>query len=64
MLQREKNYEDAHSTLTTCSFPWGFTDGQYLNLMNLTTSLQLQVAFLQYGQYKQYGQPVACSPPK
>ncbi len=45
-------------------FPMGYTGGQYPNLMNLDTSLQLQVAFFQYGQYKQYGQPVACSPPK
>ena len=45
-------------------FPMGYTGGQYPNLMNMDTSLQLQVAFFQYGQYKQYGQPVACSPPK
>jgi hypothetical protein len=41
-------------------FPMSYTGGQYPTLLNLDTSLQLQVAFLQYGQYKQYGQPAAC----
>jgi hypothetical protein len=43
-------------------FPMGYTGGQYAGLINLDTSLQMQVAFFQYGQYKQYQKPVACRP--
>ncbi len=45
-------------------FPMGYTGGQYAGLINLDTSLQLQVAFFQYGQYKQFGNPVACKASK
>jgi hypothetical protein len=45
-------------------FPMGYTGGQYPGLINLDTSLQLQVAFFQYGQYKEFGKPVACKASK
>jgi hypothetical protein len=41
-----------------------YTGGQYPGLLSMDTSLQMQVAFEQYGQYKQYGQPVACKASK
>ncbi len=44
-------------------FPLGYTGGQYPGLLNLDTSLQLQVAFVEYAQYKQAGQPRACQNP-
>jgi hypothetical protein len=40
-----------------------YSGGQYPNLMNMDTSLQLWVAFLQYGQFNQAGQPQACVNP-
>jgi hypothetical protein len=45
-------------------FPMAYTGGQYPNLLSMDTSLQMQVAFEQYGQYKQYGKPVACKASK
>ncbi|SEL91291.1 hypothetical protein SAMN05444354_109284 [Stigmatella aurantiaca] len=44
-------------------FPMSYRGGQYPNLMNMDTSLQLWVAFLQYGQFKQAGAPKACTNP-
>jgi hypothetical protein len=32
--------------------------------MNLDTSLQMQVAYDQYGHYSTYGEPVPCVDPK
>jgi hypothetical protein len=45
-------------------FPMGYTGGQYPGLINLDTSLQMQVAFFQYGEYKEFGKPVACKASK
>ena len=42
-------------------FPQGYTGGQYPDVMNLDTSLQLQVSFFQYAQYKHAGKPAACT---
>ncbi|HXR74319.1 MAG TPA: hypothetical protein VN737_00005, partial [Bryobacteraceae bacterium] len=42
-------------------FPQGYTGGQYPDVMNLDTSLQLQVSFFQYAQYKHTGKPAACT---
>jgi hypothetical protein len=44
-------------------FPMSYTGGQYQGLLNLDTSLQLQVAFVEYAQFKQAGQPKACKNP-
>jgi hypothetical protein len=41
-------------------FPMAYTGGQYPNLLNMDTSLQMQTAFFQYNQFKQAGQPRAC----
>jgi len=43
------------------AFPMSYTGGNYPNLMSMDTSLQMQVAFEQYGQFNQYGEPVACT---
>jgi hypothetical protein len=51
---------DNANYFTNNQFPMSYTGGQYENLMNMDTSLQMQVAFLQYGQFAQAGQPVAC----
>jgi hypothetical protein len=48
---------------TNNQFPMSYSGGQYPNLMNMDTSLQLWVAFLQYGQFNQAGQPQACVNP-
>jgi hypothetical protein len=45
------------------AFPMSYTGGNYPNLMSMDTSLQMQVAFEQYGQFNQYGAPVACTDP-
>lgn len=42
-------------------FPMSYNGGQFPNLMPMDTSLQMQVAFFQYGQYNQDGKPVACT---
>lgn len=41
-------------------FPQSYAGGQYPDAMNLDTSLQLQVAFLQYGQFNQHGKSAPC----
>jgi hypothetical protein len=41
-------------------FPMAYTGGQFPNLLNMDTSLQLQIAFEQYGQFREYHQPVQC----
>ena len=45
---------------TNNQFPMSYAGGQYPNLMSMDTSLQLQVAFVQYGQFHQFNEPVAC----
>lgn len=45
-------------------FPMPYSNAQYPNLMNMDTSLQLMVAFLQFGQFNQAGAPLACSNPE
>lgn len=44
--------------------PQAYHGGQFPNAMNLDTSLQMQVAFDQYGHYSTYGEPVPCVDPK
>jgi hypothetical protein len=44
--------------------PQAYHGGQFPNAMNLDTSLQMQVAFAQYGQYNTYGQPEQCVDPQ
>jgi hypothetical protein len=41
-----------------------YTGGQYPGLLSMDTSLQMQVAFTQYGQYKEFGEPVGCKASK
>jgi hypothetical protein len=41
--------------------PQSYASGQYPNAMSLDTSLQLEVAFQQYGQYATDGAPEACT---
>ncbi len=45
------------------AFPMAYTGGNYPGLISMDTSLQMQVAFFQYGQFNAYGQPVACTDP-
>ncbi len=54
---------DNANYFTNNQFPMAYTGGQYPGLMNTDSSLQMQVAFLQYGQFAQYGQPAACNNP-
>jgi hypothetical protein len=42
------------------SFPMAYPGGQYPSLISLDTSLQMQVAFFQYGQFNRYGKPTPC----
>lgn len=42
-------------------FPQSYNGGQYSNLMPMDTSLQMQVAFFQYGQFNQDGKPEPCT---
>lgn len=51
---------DNANYFTNNQFPMSYSGGQYENLMNTDTSLQMQVAFLQYAQFAQAGQAVAC----
>ena len=44
--------------------PQAYHGGQFPNAMNLDTSLQMQVAFAQFGQYNTYGEPEPCVDPK
>lgn len=43
------------------AFPMSYSGGNYPNLMSMDTSLQMQVAFEQYGQFNQYGEPAPCT---
>ncbi|MDC0711621.1 hypothetical protein POL68_24340 [Stigmatella sp. ncwal1] len=54
---------DNANYFTNNLFPMPYAGGQYPNLMNMDTSLQMWVAFLQYGQFNQVGQPKACVEP-
>ena len=45
--------DNAHY-FTNNQYPMSYSGGQYGNLMNMDTSLQMQVAFEQYGQFAQY----------
>jgi len=47
----------------TTQFPQGYSGGNYPYAMSLDTSLQLQVAFFQYGNYFVDGEPVPCVNP-
>lgn len=62
--QCEVNSVDNAQYFSNNQFPMAYTGGQYPNLLSMDTSLQMQVAFEQYGQYKQYGKPVACKASK
>ncbi len=55
---------DNANYFTNNQFPMAYSGGQYPGLMNVDTSLQMQVAFLQYGQFAtEKGQPEACKNP-
>jgi hypothetical protein len=43
--------------------PQSFGGGKYPNAMSLDTSLQMEVAYQSYGQFKTDGKPVACVNP-
>lgn len=47
----------------TIQFPMSYSSGNYPYGLSLDTSLQLQVAFIQYGQYLVDGKPVPCTNP-
>jgi len=47
----------------TTQFPMAYGTGNYPAAMSLDTSLQLQVAFIQYGDYYVNGAPVPCVDP-
>ncbi|HEX5749488.1 MAG TPA: hypothetical protein VFZ09_24885 [Archangium sp.] len=57
------NSVDNANYFTNNQFPMAYAGGQYPNLMNMDTSLQMWVAFLQYGQFNQFNQPEACVNP-
>ena len=44
-------------------FPQPYPGGQFDTALPLDTSLQLQVAYQQYGQWKTAGEPEACTDP-
>lgn len=43
------------------AFPQAYSGGNYPNLIAMDTSLQMQVAFFEYGQFNQFGKPKACT---
>jgi hypothetical protein len=47
----------------TTQFPMSYGTGNYPEAMSVDTSLQLQVAFIQYGNYYVNGAPVPCVDP-
>ena len=58
------NYSQANvSYFQTTQFPMAYSSGSYPYAMSLDTSLQLQVASIQYGDYFVNGKPNACVNP-
>jgi hypothetical protein len=56
------NYSAANSFyFNNAPFPMAYSGGNFPNLMPMDTSLQMQVAFLQYGQFNEFGKPVPCT---
>jgi len=62
--QCEVNSVDNAQYFSNIQFPMAYTGGQYPGLLSMDTSLQMQVAFMQYGQYKQFGEPGGCKASK
>lgn len=52
---------DNSSYFNNGQFPMAYSGGQYPGLMSMDTSLQMQVAFFQFGQYTQFHQPQPCT---
>jgi hypothetical protein len=46
----------------TIQFPQNYSGGNYANLMNLDTSLQMQIALQQWALFSQNGEAEACKP--
>jgi hypothetical protein len=58
------NYSQANvNYFQTTQFPMPFSGGNYPYAMSIDTSLQLQVAFIQYGDYQVDGKPAPCVNP-
>lgn len=58
------NYSQANvNYFQTTQFPMAYSGGNYPYAMSLDTSLQLQVAVMQYGNYDVNGKPVPCVNP-
>jgi hypothetical protein len=58
------NYSQANvSYFQTTQFPMAYGSGNYPDALSLDSSLQLQVAFMQYGDYFVNGKPVPCVNP-
>jgi hypothetical protein len=51
-----------HDYFANVTYPEGYTGGGYPNTFPTDTSLQLQVAFFQYGTFNTNGKPDACVP--
>jgi hypothetical protein len=51
---------DNANYFTNTVFPMSYAGGQFPNLLPLDTSLQMQVAFFQYGRFNQQGRPAPC----
>ncbi len=61
--QCDTHSPDNANYFTNNQFPMAYSGGQYPNLLNTDSSLQMWVALLQYGQFNQFGQPQACKDP-
>ncbi|HEV7514658.1 MAG TPA: hypothetical protein VGR07_00010 [Thermoanaerobaculia bacterium] len=58
------NYsQDNVAYFQTTQFPMSYSSGNYPAAMSVDTSLQLQVAFIQYGEYDVNGKPTPCVNP-
>lgn len=57
----EQYSQDNVNAFQTIRFPMNYSGGQYEDLLNLDTSLQMQIAFQQWNYFTYQGQPVACN---
>lgn len=53
--------QDNVNYFQTIRFPQSYSGGQFNDLLNLDTSLQMQIAFQQWNYFKQLGKPQACT---
>ena len=57
------NSRDNENYFQTIAAPMSYSGGQFPDALSLDTSLQLAVAFTEYGYYNTQGAPMPCSNP-